>query len=68
MVRTFFKLLKLLMARFCKGSSIVAVSSWGASHALPCYSLVGSFRGALEVLARHLVVELAPRNLNRRQP
>jgi len=68
MVRTFFKLIKLLMARFCKGSSIVAASSWGASRALPCYSLVGSSRGALEALARNLAVELAPRNLNRRQP
>lgn len=34
-VRSFFKLIKLLMARFSKGSSIVAVSSWGASRALP---------------------------------
>ncbi len=68
MVHTFFKLIKLLMARFCKGSSIVAVGSWGALRALPCYSLVGSSRGALEALARHLAVELAPRKLNRRQP
>ena len=47
-VRAFFKLTKLLMARFSEGSSIVAVSSWGASRALPCYSLVGSSKGALE--------------------
>ncbi len=46
MVHTFFKLIKLLMARSCQRSSIVAVSSWGASHALPCYSLVGSYPGA----------------------
>jgi len=62
-VRSFFKLIKLLMARFSKGSSIVAVSSWGALRALPCYSLVGSSKGGLEALARHLAVELAPRGV-----
>ena len=62
-VRAFFKLTKLLMTRFSRGSSIVAVSSWGASRALPCYSLVGSSKGALEALARHLAVELAPRGI-----
>jgi NAD(P)-dependent dehydrogenase (short-subunit alcohol dehydrogenase family) len=59
-VRAFFKLVKLLMARFSPGSSIVAISSWGALRALPFYSLVGSSKGALEALARHLAVELAP--------
>jgi len=62
-VRAFFKLIKLLMGRFSKGSSIVAVSSWGALRALPSYSLVGSSKGALEALARHLAVELAPRGI-----
>jgi len=62
-VRAFFKVVKLLMTRFSQGSSIVAVSSWGASRALPCYSLVGSSKGALEALARHLAIELAPRGI-----
>lgn len=62
-VRAFFKLIKLLMGRFPNGSSIVAVSSWGALRALPCYSMVGSSKGALEALARHLAVELAPRGI-----
>jgi len=62
-VRVFFKLIKLLMARFSEGSSIVAVSSWGALRALPSYSLVGSSKGALEALARHMAVELAPRGI-----
>src|SRR5208282_6361361 len=35
-VRAFFKLIKLLMARFSEGSSIVAISSWGALRAIPC--------------------------------
>jgi NAD(P)-dependent dehydrogenase (short-subunit alcohol dehydrogenase family) len=59
-VRAFFKLMKLIKPRLSNGSSVVAVSSWGASRALPYYSLVGSSKGALESLARHLAVELAP--------
>jgi enoyl-[acyl-carrier protein] reductase III len=59
-VRAFFTLVKFLTPRFSQGSSIVAVSSWGALRALPSYSLVGSSKGALEALARHLAVELAP--------
>jgi enoyl-[acyl-carrier protein] reductase III len=62
-VRALFKLTKLLTPRFSHGSSIVAVSSWGALRALPYYSLVGSSKGALEALARHLAVELAPRGI-----
>ena len=62
-VGAFFKLIKLLLARFPKGSSVVAVSSWGALRVLPSYSLVGSSKGALEALARHLAVELAPRGI-----
>jgi NAD(P)-dependent dehydrogenase (short-subunit alcohol dehydrogenase family) len=62
-VRAFFKLTKLLMPRFSNGSSVVAISSWGSLRALPFYSLVGSSKGALEALARHLAVELAPRGI-----
>jgi enoyl-[acyl-carrier protein] reductase III len=62
-VRAFFKLTKLLLPRLTKGSSIVAVSSWGAMRALPYYSLVGSSKGGLESLARHFAAELAPRGI-----
>lgn len=62
-VRAFFNLIQLLMPRFSRGSTIVAVSSWGALRALPCYSLAGSSKGALEALARHLAVEAAPRGI-----
>jgi NAD(P)-dependent dehydrogenase (short-subunit alcohol dehydrogenase family) len=62
-VRAFFKLVKLLIGRFSEGSSIVALSSWGALRAIPSYSLVGASKGGLEALARHLAVELAPRGI-----
>ncbi|MGC2766579.1 MAG: SDR family oxidoreductase [Candidatus Acidiferrum sp.] len=62
-VGAFFKLIKICLPRFSHGSNIVAVSSWGALRVMPSYSLVGSSKGALEALARHLAVELAPRGI-----
>jgi NAD(P)-dependent dehydrogenase (short-subunit alcohol dehydrogenase family) len=62
-VRVFFKLVRLLLPHFSEGSSILALSSWGALRALPSYSLVGASKGALEALARHFAAELAPRGI-----
>jgi len=62
-LRAFLRVTKLLLTRFSKGSSVVAVSSWGAQRAIPSYSLVGSSKGGLEALARHLAAELAPRGI-----
>jgi len=59
-VRAFFRLVKLICPLFAQGSSVVAISSLGGTRALPQYSLVGSSKGALESLARHLAAELAP--------
>jgi len=62
-VRAFFELTKALLNRFAERSSVLVVSSMGAQRALPYYSLIGSSKGALESLARHLAVELAPRGI-----
>jgi NAD(P)-dependent dehydrogenase (short-subunit alcohol dehydrogenase family) len=62
-VRSFFELVKLLLPNFVAGASIVAVSSPGALRAIPDYAVVGTSKGALESLARHLAVELAPRGI-----
>jgi NAD(P)-dependent dehydrogenase (short-subunit alcohol dehydrogenase family) len=62
-VRSFFKLVQLLLPKFVTGASIVALSSPGASWAIPDYAVVGTSKGALESLARHLAVELAPRGI-----
>ena len=62
-VRSFFDLVKRLLPRFSPGASIVAVSSQGSSRVVPAYSIVGATKGALESLARHMAVELAPRGI-----
>jgi enoyl-[acyl-carrier protein] reductase III len=62
-VRAFFDLVHRLLDRFEKGANILAVSSDGATRAVPYYSLIGSSKGALEALVRHLAVELAPRGI-----
>ncbi len=62
-VRGFLKLVQLVKPRLQKGSSVVAISSWGATRALPHYTLVGASKGALESLARHLAAELAPEGI-----
>jgi enoyl-[acyl-carrier protein] reductase III len=43
------------------GSSIVAISSLGATRVLENYVLVGTSKAALEAVVRYLAVELAPR-------
>jgi enoyl-[acyl-carrier protein] reductase III len=62
-VRAFFDLVKRLLPQFAAHASIVAVSSQGAIRAIPAYSVVGASKGALEALARHMAVELAPRGI-----
>jgi enoyl-[acyl-carrier protein] reductase III len=62
-VRAFFELVKTLLPRFADGSSVVAVSSLGGVRAISDYAAIGASKGALESLARHLAVELAPRGI-----
>lgn len=62
-VRAFFDLVHRLLPRIAKGGSVVAVSSEGAVRAVPYYSLVGSSKGALESLVRHLAAELGPQGI-----
>jgi len=59
----------LSLARACApdmepGSSIVAVSSLGATRVLENYVLVGTSKAALESVVRYLAVELAPRGIS----
>ncbi len=57
-VRAFFELVQALRPRLARPASIVALSSEGAVNAVSQYTLVGSSKGALESLCRHLAVEL----------
>ncbi len=62
-VKTFLLLVQRLTASMSAGGSIVALSSEGAARAMPQYGLVGASKAALESIARHLAVELAPHNI-----
>lgn len=62
-VRAFFELLQLLRPLLGPGSTVVAISSAGAVRAVPAYAAIGSSKGALESLCRHLGVELAPQGI-----
>ncbi len=62
-VRAFFELVHGLLPLLGDGSAVVALSSAGAVRAVPAYAAIGSSKGALEALARHLAAELAPRGI-----
>jgi enoyl-[acyl-carrier protein] reductase III len=62
-VRAFFELMRLVLPLLKDGSAVVALSSAGAARAVPAYTAVGSSKGALESLARHMAAELAPRGV-----
>lgn len=62
-VRALFELVTRLLSQFDRQSSILALSSLGATRALPQYTAIGASKGALEALIRHLAVELAPRGI-----
>jgi enoyl-[acyl-carrier protein] reductase III len=45
-------------------AKIVTLSSLGGTRAIPRYGLIGSTKGALESLTRHLALELGPEGVN----
>ena len=59
--RAFLSLARAAAPQMPAGSSLVAVSSLGATRVLENYVLVGTSKAALEALVRYLAVELAPR-------
>jgi enoyl-[acyl-carrier protein] reductase III len=58
--RALLQLARVAAPQMPDGSSIVAISSLGASRVLDNYTLVGTSKAALESLVRYLAVELAP--------
>jgi enoyl-[acyl-carrier protein] reductase III len=49
--------------RMPQGGRIIAISSLGASRAIPQYAFIGASKAALEALARSLAQELGPRGI-----
>ena len=58
--RALLSLARVAAPQMANGSSIVAISSLGASRVLENYALIGTSKAALESLVRYLAVELAP--------
>jgi enoyl-[acyl-carrier protein] reductase III len=58
--RAFLALARTAAPTMPNGSSLVAISSLGATRVLENYVLVGTSKAALESLVRYLAVELAP--------
>jgi NAD(P)-dependent dehydrogenase (short-subunit alcohol dehydrogenase family) len=59
-VRALFDLVQRLLPRFDRCASILAISSLGATRAIPNYTAVAASKGALEAVIRHFAAELAP--------
>jgi len=62
-VEAFIELVNQLLPFFEEGAAIVALSSKGATRAVPSYGLVGASKGALEAYSRQLAAELAGRKI-----
>jgi enoyl-[acyl-carrier protein] reductase III len=62
-VKAFLLVMQALSPFLATGATVVVLSSEGASLAVPQYHLVGASKGAIESLARHMAVELAPRGV-----
>ncbi|GAA2205025.1 SDR family oxidoreductase [Nonomuraea monospora] len=46
------------------GGRIVALTSYGASHAYPAYAALGSAKAAIEAWVRYMALEFAPHGVN----
>ncbi len=62
-VRAFFELVQVLRPLLGAGSCVLALSSAGAVRAVPAYAAIGSSKGALESLVRHMAAEMAPEGI-----
>lgn len=62
-IEAYIELVNILLPYLEEGASIIAMSSKGATRAVPEYGLVGASKGALEAYSRHLAAELAERKI-----
>jgi enoyl-[acyl-carrier protein] reductase III len=61
--RALLSIARVAVPSMAPGSTIVAISSLGATRVLENYVLVGASKAALESIVRYLAVELAPRDI-----
>ena len=61
--RALFTLARTAAPLMAPGSSIIAISSLGATRVFEDYVFVGISKAAIEALVRYLAVELAPRDI-----
>ena len=61
--QAFLSLSQRLSPDMKEGGRIIAITSAGATRAIPDYAAVGASKAALEALVRHLALELAPRGI-----
>jgi enoyl-[acyl-carrier protein] reductase III len=62
-VKAFLTLVQTFAPKMPVGGSIVALSSEGATRAIPHYTLVGASKAALESVCRNLAAELAGKGI-----
>jgi len=62
-IEAYIELVNIVLPYLQEGASIIAMSSKGATRAVPEYGLVGASKGALEAYSRHLAAELAERKI-----
>lgn len=62
-VKAFLAVVQMFAPKMPVGSSVIALSSEGAAHAMHHYGLIGSSKAALESLSRHLAMELGGRGV-----
>jgi enoyl-[acyl-carrier protein] reductase III len=62
-IEAYIELVNLLLPYLNEDSSIIAISSKGATRAVYEYGLVGASKGALEAYSRHLAAELSERKI-----
>lgn len=61
--RSFLLLANALGPRINAGGRVLALSSYGATKAIPLYAAIGASKAALESIVRNLALEMGPRRI-----
>lgn len=61
--RSFLLLANALAPKMGEGGRMLALSSYGATKAIPMYAAIGASKAALESIVRNMALELGPRGI-----